>query len=112
MFRRNTAAVVAALNRIEATLMSGLSDLQANLTGLAQALTTALADELKVLADIAAALQNGDSDTAVEAAAQLVAQRTEQVQQLQAGLDAADPGAPPVTSAAPVTTASTSTSTS
>ena len=70
----------AALNRVlynQELMMSGLTDLQANLTAMQSEWAT-------FLADMQQALANEDSDTAVEQAAQLVAAQT-------AAMQAADP---------------------
>jgi len=86
-------AVLARLESIEKTMedkiMSGLTDLQANITAMQAEWTT-------FLADLTAALGNEDSDAAVEAAAQLVAAQTSAMQ-------AADP----VTGTTPAATPAT-----
>lgn len=67
--------------------MSGLTDLQ-------NAVAALTSEQLTFLADVQAALQNGDNDQAVE----LVAQQITALQQQQ---QAADPGAPTTTPPAP-----------
>jgi hypothetical protein len=71
------AAITARLASIEKTMedkiMSGLTDLQANITAMQAEWTT-------FLSDLTTALGNEDSDAAVEAAAQLVAQQTTAMQ--------------------------------
>ena len=69
--------IVLRIDETERKLMSGLTDLQAAVA----ALTTEVGT---ILADIATALQNDDSDAAVEAASQIVTQAT-------ANLAAGDP---------------------
>jgi hypothetical protein len=72
--------IIARLDRIESNqekTVSGLTDLNANIAALQAEWTT-------FLADMTTALSNEDSDAAVEAAAQLVAQQT-------AALQSADP---------------------
>lgn len=86
--------IIARLDRIESNqekTVSGLTDLNANIAALQAEWTT-------FLADMTTALSNEDSDAAVEAAAQLVAQQT-------AALQAADPvtGTPGATQTNPAT---------
>jgi hypothetical protein len=72
----------------QGVIMSGLTDLQAAIAALQQGI-------LKILADIATALQNDDPDAAVEDASQLVTQATAQ-------LAAGDPLNVPPPASAPV----------
>jgi hypothetical protein len=67
--------------------MSGLTDLQ-------NAVAALTAEQVTFLTDVQSALQNGDSDAAVE----LVANQITALQQAQ---QAADPGAPTTTPPAP-----------
>lgn len=96
--------ILSTLQRMETRIMSGLTDLQAAVTAEGADLSALEAEQATFLTDITAALSNGDSDAAVEAAAQTVLAYRQRLQALAAAQAAADPGA-----AAPVTpTATTS----
>ena len=89
--------IQAQLNRIERNqeaIMSGLSDLTTAEGTVSADINTLLGVVSTLIADVKAALANDDSDAAVEAAAQVVAGYDEQLQQITAQLQAADPGAP------------------
>ena len=96
-WRQQVTQILNQINKKEDAIMSGLSDLQANVATL-QANVTALANEQATLIkDIQAALANnvGDSDAAVEAVAQIVAQEASAVAALTVAQQAADPATPP-----------------
>jgi hypothetical protein len=79
-----------AIDDLREFLMSGLTDLQANVAAQTTALAALQAEWSTFLADLTTALGNADSDAAVEAAAQLVAQQTENVNALTAALQTED----------------------
>ena len=88
------------LNRIERNqeeIMSGLTDLQTAEAQESADISTLLSVVGTLITDLQAALANDDSDAAVEAASQIVAQQDAQLKQITAQLQAADPGAPATT---------------
>jgi peptidoglycan hydrolase CwlO-like protein len=100
-----------ALNRIlynQEIQMSGLTDLQANVAAQGTALTALTAEWTTFLADMTEALSNEDSDAAVEAAAQLVAQQTQAITEQTAAMQGADPVTGTAATAAATPPASTS----
>jgi DNA-binding GntR family transcriptional regulator len=84
---RQNQALTSAIERLEQMAGQGFTDLQASVASLQ-------AEQITFLQDVQAALQNGDSDVALEAIAQ-------QLNALTSAQVAADPGAPV---AAPVVT--------
>lgn len=90
------------LNRIERNqeeIMSGLTDLQTAEAQESTDINTLVSVVGTLITDLKAALANDDSDAAVEAASQIVAQQDTQLQAITAQLQGADPGTP----TAPVT---------
>lgn len=83
--------------------MSGLTDLQTSEAQESTDINTLVGVVGTLITDLKAALANDDSDAAVEAASQIVAQQDAQLQAITAQLQGADPGAPATTPAAPVT---------
>ena len=74
--------------------MSGLADLQTAEAQEATDINTLVGVVQTLITDLQAALADDDSDAAVEAASQIVAQQDAQLQAITAQLQAADPGAP------------------
>jgi len=96
-------SILASLARIEAQgvkLMSGLTDLQAVVTGLQTELTTLQGTIATAITDLQAAQSSGDSDAAVEAAAQSLQTVLAGLTTINSNLGAALP-TPPAPPAAP-----------
>lgn len=90
-------AILAALNRMETRIMSGLTDLQAAVTAEGADLSALEAEQAAFLTAITTALSDTDSDAAVEAAAQTVLAYRQRLQALAAGQVAATPVTPTAT---------------
>ena len=74
--------------------MSGLTDLQTAEAQETADINTLLSVVSTLITDLQGALANTDSDAAVEAASQIVAQQDAQLKTIAAQLKAADPGTP------------------
>jgi tetrahydromethanopterin S-methyltransferase subunit G len=93
--------LIKQLDRIEEkvdNIMSGLTDLNTTEAQEGVDITTLVGVVQTLVTDLQAALANTDSDAAVEAASQIVAQQDAQLQQITAQLKAADPGSTPAPS--------------
>jgi hypothetical protein len=106
--REALGLLLTAIRDMEHRIMSGLSDLQAAVTAEGADLSALEAEQATFLTDITAALSNGDSDAAVEDAAQTVLAYRQRLQALAAAQLAADPGAPVTAPTASTTTTVTS----
>jgi DNA-binding FadR family transcriptional regulator len=91
--RQALGYLAAAVREMENRVMSGLTDLQAAVTAEGASLDALETEQATFLRDITAALSTGDSDAAVEAAAQVVTAYQARLQALAAGQAAADPAA-------------------
>jgi uncharacterized coiled-coil protein SlyX len=93
----NLPRIISQINRKVDILMSGLQDLQSSEAQEAADINTLVGVVQTLITDLQAALANTDSDAAVEAAAQIVAQQDAQLKAITAQLQAADPAPAPVT---------------
>lgn len=87
----NIEAQLATIIKNQGVIMSGLSDAQAALAAQGTDITALLTEQNTFLADVKTALENGDSDAAVEALAQQIETNNAQIESVTAALQAGDP---------------------
>jgi peptidoglycan hydrolase CwlO-like protein len=108
MFDREAEAICERLGAIEATLsdllravnnnqekiVTGLTDLTNDVATLQASIAALQTEQATLITDIQTALENSDSDAAVEQIAQIVATAAQNVASLTAAQQAADPETP------------------